>query len=69
MDIRQVINDAVPVGVVGVGAVTLMGKASTVMYGQQSDEAKQEDYWESYGVAYNAAANRTLAPATPTRSA
>jgi hypothetical protein len=36
-----------------------MGKATTVMYEQQTDEAKQQEQDASYGVAYEVAAQKT----------
>ncbi len=38
-----------------------MGKATTFMYEQQTDEAKQQERDASYGVAYNVAAKKTAA--------
>jgi hypothetical protein len=57
----DVITDAALVGIAGFGAAKVMSKATTFMYEQQSDEAKQQEKEESYGVAYTVAAKKTAA--------
>jgi hypothetical protein len=59
METRERVTDAALVGVAGYGAAKAMGKATTFMYQQQTDEAKQQEKDESYGVAYNVAAKKT----------
>jgi hypothetical protein len=61
METRGLVTDAALVGVAGYGAAKVMGKATTFMYQQQTDEAKQQEKDESYGVAYNVAAKKTAA--------
>jgi hypothetical protein len=61
MDTKELVTDAALVGVAGFGAAKVMGKATTAMYEQQTDEAKQQEKDESYGVAYNVAAKKTAA--------
>ena len=61
METRDVVTDAALVAVAGYGAAKVMGKATTFMYEQQTDEAKQQEKEESYGVAYNVAAKKTAA--------
>ncbi len=59
METRELVTDAALVGVAGYGAVQVMGKATTFMYEQQTDEAKQQEKDASYGVAYEVAAKKT----------
>ena len=61
METRELVTDAALVGVAGYGAAQVMGKATTFMYEQQTDAAKQQEKEESYGVAYNVAAKKTAA--------
>jgi hypothetical protein len=61
METRELVTDAALVGVAGYGAAKVMGKATTFMYEQQTDEAKQQEKDESYGVAYDVAAKKTAA--------
>jgi hypothetical protein len=61
VETKELITDAALVGVAGFGAAKVMGKATTFMYEQQTDEAKQQEKDESYGVAYNVAAKKTAA--------
>jgi choline dehydrogenase-like flavoprotein len=49
-------TDAALVGVAGIGAADAMGKATTLMYEQRTDEAQQQDEDESYDVAGEKAA-------------
>ncbi len=56
METKKLITDAALVGVAGFGAAKVMGKATTFMYEQQTDEAKQQEKDASYGVAYDVAA-------------
>jgi hypothetical protein len=60
-DVKDVLTDAVLVGVAGFGAAKVMSKATTFLYQQQTDEAKEQEQQESYGVAYNVAAKKTAA--------
>lgn len=55
----EVIIDAALVGIAGFGAAKVMSKATTFMYEQQTDEAKQQAKDVSYGVAYTVAAKKT----------
>ena len=61
METRDVLTDAALVGVAGYGAAKAMGKATTFMYEQQTDQAKQQEKEVSYGVAYDVAAKKTAA--------
>jgi hypothetical protein len=61
VDTKELITDAALVGMAGFGAAKVMGKATTFMYEQQTDEAKQQEKDESYGAAYNVAAKKTAA--------
>jgi hypothetical protein len=61
METKELFADAAVVGVAGFGAAKVMGKATTFMYEQQTDEAKEQEKDESYGVAYNVAAKKTAA--------
>ena len=61
METRELVTDAALVGVAGYGAARLMGMATTFMYEQQTDEAKQQEKEASYGVAYDVAAKKTAA--------
>lgn len=61
METRELVIDAALVGVAGYGAAKVMGKATTFMYEQQTEEAKQQEKDESYGVAYTVAAKKTAA--------
>jgi hypothetical protein len=61
VETKEFVTDAARVGIAGFGASKVMGKATTFMYEQQTDEAKQEEKKESYGVAYNVAAKKTAA--------
>ncbi len=61
MDTKELVTDAALVGVAGFGAAKIMGKATTVMYEQQTDQSKEQEKEESYGVAYNVAAKKTAA--------
>jgi hypothetical protein len=57
----DMIIDAALVGIAGFGAAKVMSKATTFMYEQQTEEAKQQEKDESYGVAYTVAAKKTAA--------
>lgn len=57
----DVLTDAGTVGVAGFGAAKVMGKATTFLYEQQTDAAKEQETDASYGVAYNVAAKKTAA--------
>lgn len=57
----DVVTDAATVGAAGFGAAKVMGKATTLMYAQQTDAAKEQEKDASYGVAYNVAAKKTAA--------
>ena len=59
METKEMLTDAALVGVAGFGAAKIMGKATTVMYEQTTEEAKQEEKEASYGVAYDVAAKKT----------
>jgi hypothetical protein len=61
VEVKDLLADAVLVGIAGFGAAKVMGKATTAMYEQQTDEAKQREEDASYGVAYNVAARKTAA--------
>ncbi len=61
MEAKDMVTDAALVGVPGLVAAKVMGKATTFMYEQQTDEAKQQEKEASYGVAYNVAAKKTAA--------
>ncbi len=61
METKDLVTDAALVGVAGFGAAKVMGKATTFMYEQQSDQAKEQEKEASYGVAYNVAAKKTAA--------
>jgi len=61
METKELVTDGALFGVAGYGAAKVMGKATTFMYQQQTDEAKQQEQDESYGVAYNVAAKKTAA--------
>ncbi len=61
METKELITDAALVGVAGFGAAKVMGKATTLMYEQTTDEAKEQEKEASYGVAYNVAAKKTAA--------
>jgi hypothetical protein len=61
METRELVTDAALVGVAGYGAAKVMGKATTFMYSQQTEEAKQQEKEASYGVAYDVAAKKTAA--------
>ena len=61
MDTNDMLIDAALVGVAGFGAAKVMGKATTFMYEQTSDEAKEKEKEASYGVAYDVAAKKTAA--------
>ncbi|MDK3258730.1 DUF1440 domain-containing protein [Blastococcus capsensis] len=58
MNTKDAVADAALVGVAGFGAAKVMSKATTLMYAQQTDEAKEQEKEESYGVAYNVAAKK-----------
>ncbi len=61
METGRLVTDAALVVVAGYGAAKVMGKATTFMYGQQTDEAKQQEENASYGVAYDVAAKKAAA--------
>ena len=61
MEAKQLMTDTVLVGVAGYGAAKMMGRATTVMYEQQTDAAKKQEEEASYGVAYDVAAKKTAA--------
>jgi hypothetical protein len=61
MQTKELIADAALVGIGGFGAAKVMGKATTAMYEQMTDEAKEQEEEASYGVAYNVAAKKTAA--------
>jgi hypothetical protein len=61
METRELVVDAALVGVAGYGSAKVMGKATTFMYEQQTDAAKQQEKEASYGVAYNVAAKKAAA--------
>jgi hypothetical protein len=61
METKELVTDTALVGVAGYGAAKVMGKATTFMYEQQTDEAKQQEEEASYGVAYDVAAKKTAA--------
>ena len=61
MESEQLVTDAVIVAAAGYGAAQVMGQATTFLYEQQTDEAKQQEENASYGVAYNVAAKKTAA--------
>jgi hypothetical protein len=61
MQAEDLVTDAALVAVAGYGAAKIMGKATTFLYEQQTDEAKKQEEDASYGVAYNVAARKTAA--------
>jgi hypothetical protein len=61
VETKELITDAALVGLAGFGAAQVMGKATTFMYEQTTDEAKEQEENASYGVAYNVAAKKTAA--------
>jgi hypothetical protein len=61
VETKELITDAALVGLAGFGAAQVMGKATTFMYEQTTDEAKEQEEEVSYGVAYNVAAKKTAA--------
>lgn len=61
MNAKDLIRDVVLVVGAGFGAVKVMGKVTTYLYEQQSEEAKQQEEAASYGVAYNVAAKKAAA--------
>jgi hypothetical protein len=61
VETKQLLTDAAIVGAAGYGAARVMGQATTFLYEQQTDEAKQQEEKASYGVAYNVAAKKTAA--------
>ena len=61
MNAKDLIMDAVLVIGAGFSAVTVMGKATTYMYGKQSEEARRQEEAASYGIAYNVAAKKAAA--------
>lgn len=58
MSAKDLVGDAVLVVIAGFGGALVMGKATTFMYEQQSDDAKEQEEDASYGVAYNVAAKK-----------
>ncbi len=60
MQPKDLVTDAALVAVAGFGAAKVMGKATTLLYEQQTEAKKQEED-ASYGVAYNVAARKTAA--------
>jgi hypothetical protein len=58
---KQLVTDAVIFAAAGYGAARVMGQATTFLYEQQTDEAKQQEEDASYGVAYDVAAKKTAA--------
>jgi hypothetical protein len=61
METKDLAADAALVVAAGYGSAKIMGKATTFMYEQQTDAAKQQEEEASYGVAYNVAAKKTAA--------
>ena len=61
MDSKDLVRDAVLVVGAGFGAAMVMGKATTFMYEQQSEDAKKQEEEASYGIAYNVAAKKGAA--------
>jgi hypothetical protein len=61
VETKQLVTDAVIVGAAGYGAAQVMGQATTFLYEQQTDQAKQQEEDVSYGVAYDVAAKKTAA--------
>ncbi len=61
METKDLVTDAALVGVAGLGAAQVMGKATTFLYEQQSEQAKRQVDEVSYGGAYDVAAKKTAA--------
>lgn len=59
MDTKDLMTDVALVGAAGYGAAKVMDRATTLLYEQQPDEAKEQEEDVSYGVAYDAGAQRT----------
>jgi hypothetical protein len=61
METKDLAADAALAVATGFGSAKIMGKATTFLYEQQTDAAKQQEEEASYGVAYNVAAKKTAA--------
>jgi len=61
VDTKDLVTDGVIAAAAGYGAAKVMGKATTFMYQQQTDQAKEQEAQVSYGVAYDVAAKKTAA--------
>lgn len=61
METKELVRDAALVTAAGYGAAKVMGRATTFLYEQQTDQAKEQEQEVSYGVAYDVAAQKTAA--------
>jgi hypothetical protein len=61
VETKELLTDAAIVASAGYGAAQVMGQATTFLYEQTTDEAKEQEENASYGVAYNVAAKKTAA--------